>query len=398
MPAVEIKPDIFWVGVNDRTIDLFEGLWPMTEAGVSYNSYLINDEKKALIDLARDTKADHYLAQIEDVTALSEIDYIIMNHLEPDHSGLIQAFRRVAPNAEIIGSKKTKQLLEKFFDVKDNVRAVDDGEELSLGKKTLKFFSAPFLHWPETMVTYEISRKILFPCDAFGGYGAIRGALFDDDCRDLAYYEREALRYYVNIVANFSARVLSAISKLKDVPIDVIAPSHGLIWRGNPGRIINLYKKWAEYAEHDAEPGVTIVYGSMYGNTEMVMNAVAQGVSKTGLPVKIFDAARQHVSFILPSLWTQKGVLVGAPTYEVSLFPPVAEVLHMAARKHIKNKTAAFFGSHGWSGGALKETKKIVEPLGWNLGDSLEWVGVPTQEELRRAEKFGRSFAERIRS
>lgn len=398
MPAVEIKPDVFWVGVNDRTLDLFEGLWPMTEAGVSYNSYLIKDEKKALIDLARDTKADHYIAQIEDVASLSEIDYIIMNHLEPDHSGLIQAFRRIAPNAEIIGSKKTKQLLEKFFGVKDNVRAVDDGEELSLGKKTLKFFSAPFLHWPETMVTYEISGKILFPCDAFGGYGAIRGALFDDDCRDLAYYEREALRYYVNIVANFSARVLSAISKLKDVPIDVIAPSHGLIWRGNPGRIVNLYKKWAEYAKHDAEPGVTIVYGSMYGNTEMVMNAVAQGVSKTGLPVKIFDAARQHVSFILPSLWTQKGVLVGAPTYEVSLFPPVAEVLHMAARKHIKNKTAAFFGSHGWSGGALKETKKIVEPLGWNLGDSLEWVGVPTQEELRRAEKFGRSFAERIRS
>jgi anaerobic nitric oxide reductase flavorubredoxin len=396
MPAIEIKPDIFWVGVNDRTIDLFEGLWPMTEAGVSYNSYLIKDKRKALIDLARDTKADHFISQIQDVMDISEIDYIIMNHLEPDHAGLVHTIRRLAPQAEIIGSKKTKQLLREFFGISDNVRAVEDGEELSLGEMTLAFFSAPFLHWPETMVTYEVTRKVLFPCDAFGGYGAVRGALFDDEYRDLAFYEREALRYYVNIVANFSPRVLAAISKLKDVAIDMIAPSHGLIWRGNPGHIINLYKKWAEYAKQEAEPEVTLVYGSMYGNTERMMNAVAQGISAAGVPVDIFDAARQHVSFILPSLWTKRGVVIGAPTYEVSLFPPVADVLHMAARKHIKNKTAAFFGSHGWSGGALKETKGITEPLGWSLEDALEWVGIPDRDQLRRAEQFGRSFAEKI--
>jgi anaerobic nitric oxide reductase flavorubredoxin len=396
MPALEIRPDIFWVGVNDRTIDLFEGLWPMTEAGVSYNSYLINDKKKALIDLARDTKADHFVSQIEDVTAVSEIDYIVMNHLEPDHSGLIQTIRRMTPDAEIIGSKKTKKLLADFFGITENVRVVEDGEELSLGRTSLKFFSAPFLHWPETMVTYEMSQKILFPCDAFGGYGAVRGALFDDEYSDLAFYEKEALRYYVNIVANFSGRVLAAISKLKDVPIDIIAPSHGLIWRGNPGHIIQLYKKWAEYAKQKSEPGVTILYGSMYGNTEKVMNAVAQGISKAGVPVNIFDAARQHVSFILPSLWTQQGVIVGAPTYEAALFPPVANVLHMAARKHIKNKTAAFFGSHGWSGGALKETKEIVGPLGWELEDSLEWIGIPSRDELKKAEKFGTKFSEKV--
>lgn len=398
MPAVEIKPDIFWVGVNDRTIDLFEGLWPMTEAGVSYNSYLINDKKKALIDLAKDTKADDFISQIEGVIPVSHVDYIIMNHLEPDHSGLIQTIRRMAPNAEIIGSKKTKKLLGEFFGITDNVRAVEDGEELSLGKTTLKFFSAPFLHWPETMVSYETSHKVLFPCDAFGGYGAIRGALFDDECRDLSFYEKEALRYYVNIVANFSGRVLAAISKLKDVPIDVIAPSHGLIWRGNPGHIVELYQKWAEYAKQKSEPGVTVVYGSMYGNTEKVMNALAQGISSAGLPVNIFDAARQHVSYILPSLWTQQGVVIGAPTYEVSLFPPVADVLHMAARKHIKDKTAAFFGSHGWSGGALKEAKQIIDPLKWTLDDSLEWVGVPGRDELRKAEEFGKHFAQKILS
>ena len=398
MPAVEIKPNIYWVGVNDRTIDLFEGLWPMTEAGVSYNSYLIKDRKTALIDLARGTMADYYLSQIENTASLSSIDYIIMNHLEPDHSGLVYSLRHIAPDAEIIGSQKTKQMLEDFFGVAENVRAVEDGEELSLGDKTLKFFSAPFLHWPETMVTYETTQRVLFPCDAFGGYGAIRGALFDDECKDLSFYEKEALRYYVNIVANFSHRVLSAISKLKDLPIDVIAPSHGLIWRQNPGHIIQLYKKWAEYAKQDGESGVTIVYGSMYGNTERVMNAVAQGVSQAGIPVSIFDAARRHVSFILPSLWTQKGVIVGAPTYEVSLFPPVAEAVNMAVRKRIKNKTAAFFGSHGWSGGALKELKKIVEPLDWKMEDTFEWVGIPDQVELKRAEEFGRNFGKKMKT
>lgn len=396
MPAIEIKPNVLWIGVNDRTTDLFEGIWPITKEGVSYNSYFIDDEKKAVIDLTKSFKGDEYLAQVDEVGDISKIDYIIVNHMEPDHSGLLRTWRRIAPKVTILGTAKTKDMLEGFFAIKENVRVVIDGDTLALGKRTLKFFSTPFLHWPETMMTYETSHRILFSCDAFGGYGALQGAIFDDECKDFDFYQKEALRYYVNIVANFSPRVLSAIEKLADVPVDVIAPSHGLIWRKDPSLIVNLYKKWAEYATGKAEPGITLIYGSMYGNTEAMMNAVAQGISRTGVTLEIFDASRTHVSYILPSLWANRGVMIGAPTYEVSLFPPVEEVLAMAARKHIKNKKAAYFGSYGWSGGAKRNLEKIIEPLKWEITETLEFVGGPTEEELRRGEEFGQRFAKMI--
>ena len=397
MPAIEIKPDVYWIGVNDRTTDLFEGIWPITKEGVSYNSYLIDDEKKVVIDLTKSFKGDEYLAQINELTDVSQVDYVVINHMEPDHSGLLRTFRRIAPRATFIGSAKTKEMLESFFSITDNVQVVNDGDTLSLGKRTLKFFSTPFIHWPETIMTYEVSDRILFPCDAFGGYGAIRGAIFDDECEDFDFYKKEALRYYVNIVANYSARVLGAIEKLADLPVDIIAPSHGLIWRKNPSLIDNLYKEWAECAAGKTEPGITLVYGSMYGYTELMMNAVARGISKVGVPVEIFDASRTHVSYILPSLWTKKGVMIGAPTYEVSLFPPVAEVLNASAHKHIKNKKAAYFGSFGWSGGALRNLEKIIEPLKWDLVDTFEFKGCPKEEEFKKGEEFGRKFAELVK-
>ena len=393
MPEAEIRPDIFYIGVNDRTTDLFEGLWPITKEGVSYNSYLINDEKKAIIDLTKSIKGDEYFAKIDHVTDITKIDYVIINHMEPDHSGLIRTLRRIAPDVTLVGSAKTRDMLEKFFSIADNVLVVNDGDTLTLGKRTLKFFSTPFLHWPETIMTYDTSERILFSCDAFGSYGAIRGALFDDDCKSRDFYLKEALRYYVNILANFSSRVLASIEKLKDLPTDIIAPSHGLIWRNNIPLIVDLYKKWAECADGGEEPGVTLIYGSMYGNTEVVMNAVAEGIAAEGVPLDIFDVSRNHVSYILPSLWTKRGVMIGAPTYEVSLFPTMGEVLNMAAHKRIRNKKAAFFGSYGWSGGALKSVKTIVEPLKWEIVDSFEFIGSPTKEDIATAKEFGRKFA-----
>jgi len=374
MPAVEIKPDVYWIGVNDRTTDLFEGLWPITEEGVSYNAYLINDEKKAIVDLSKALKTDEFFDRIAEIVAVSEIDYVVINHMEPDHTGVLRTLRKIAPGATILGSAKTKKMLESFYGITEKVRVVEDGEALSLGRRTLQFFSTPFVHWPETMMTFETSHRILFSCDAFGSYGALRGAIFDDECKDLGFYQKEALRYYVNIVAKFSKPVLKAIGKLADVPVEIIAPSHGLIWRKNPRLIVDLYKKWA------------------------MMNAVAQGISRVGVPLEIFDAARTHVSYILPSLWTKAGVMVGAPTYEGTLFPPMAQVLEMATLKRVLNKKVAMFGSYGWSGGALKHLKKIIEPVRWEMVDSLEFVGKPTDEDLKKGEEFGASFAEIIKA
>jgi len=398
MPPIEIKPDIYWIGVNDRTTDLFEGLWPITQEGVSYNTYLIKDEKKAIVDLTKALKTDEFFDQIDQVTNISQLDYVIINHIEPDHSGVLRTLRRVAPQVIILGSEKTRALLESFYGITEGVQVVQDGDTLSLGKHTLRFFSTPFVHWPETMMTYEITERVLFSCDAFGGYGALRGAIFDDNCVNLEFYKQEALRYYVNIVALFSGPVLKAIEKLADVPVSIIAPSHGLIWRGNPQLIVDLYKKWAQYATGSTEVGVTLIYGSMYGNTEKMMNAVAQGISREGVPLTIFDAAHTHVSYILPSLWTQRGVMVGAPTYEGSLFPPVAQVLDIAAHKRIRNKKAARFGSYGWSGGAQRDFERIIEPLKWELVDTFEFMGGPTEEDLKHGEEFGARFARLIRT
>jgi anaerobic nitric oxide reductase flavorubredoxin len=393
MPAVEIRPMVFWIGVNDRTTDLFEGLWPISREGVSYNSYVIKDEKKVLVDLAKAFKTDEFFDQVEAIVPTAELDYIILNHMEPDHTGVLRTLRRIAPKAKILGSAKTKAMLESFYGLTENVEAVEHGQILNIGSRKLQFFSTPFVHWPETIMTYDTAEKILFSCDAFGSYGALRGGVFDDECRDHTFYEREALRYYVNIVAKFSKPVLQAIDKLADVEVKVIAPSHGLIWRKDPGRIVSLYQEWAGIAGKPGRPGLTLIYASMYGNTEKMMNAVAQGVSDAGVEPEIFDVARTHSSYILPALWTKSGVLIGAPTYEGALFPPMVDLLNMAALKRVQNKKAAMFGSYGWSGGALKNLQRIIEPLGWELTESLEFVGCPGKEDLKKGEELGKRFA-----
>ncbi len=398
MPSVEIRPEVYWIGLNDRTTDLFEGIWPVSHEGVTYNSYLLRDEKKVIIDLAKDFKTDEYFERIDALVPLSEIDYIVVNHMEPDHTGAIRALVRIPRKLTILATEKAREMLAAFYGITENVRVVGDGEELSIGKRTLKFVHAPFVHWPETMVTYDVTDRILFSCDAFGGYGALPGTIFDDQCSDLVFYEREALRYYVNIVAKFSTPTLKAIEKLAGIPIDVIAPSHGLVWRRDPGRIVELYRQWAQLAQGGGESGVTLVYGSMYGNTEKMMNAVAQGISRAGLPVEIFDAARVHPSYILPALWTYRGVMVGAPTYEGTLFPPVAQAIDMAALKRIVNKKAAIFGSYGWSKGGMAAFRKMVEPLKWDVTETLEFRGSPTADQLRQGEELGERFAAAVKT
>ena len=393
MVVTEIKKDVYCISVNDRTTDLFEGLWPIRDEGVTYNSYLIDDEKKMIVDLAKEFKTDALFDLIAKIVDPKDLDYVVVNHMEPDHTGAIKTLTRLNPDLTILCTPKAKPMLESYYGVTGRIKEVADGETLNLGKRTVTFHHIPFVHWPETMATYSDAEKILFSCDAFGGYGALPGAIFNDQCQDIEFYKQEALRYFANIVSKFSKPVLNAIDKLKDVDIDIIAPSHGLIWRENPGEIIELYKRWSEYSTTGGEPGVTLLFGSMYGNTERMMNAVAQGVAEEGVPLKIFDVARTHSSYVLPALWTQTGVIIGAPTYEVSLFPAMKHMLNEAAIKRITNKKAAYFGSYGWSGGALKDVKSIVEPLKWDLTDTLEFLGAPTDEEWKKAKELGSRFA-----
>jgi flavorubredoxin len=398
MQPVEIRPSIYWVGVNDRHIELFEGLWPVHDEGVSYNSYLIKDEKNIIIDLASEMSTDKLVEQIETIVPVADLDYVVVNHMEPDHSGALKTLLMLAPKITILGTAKTRDMLESFYGITERVQVVKDGEEISLGKHTVRFYATPWVHWPETMMTYEVNEKILFPCDGFGGFGALAGTIFDDPVVPQEWYEQEALRYFVNIVAAFCKPVNNAIAKLSTVPISIVAPSHGLVWKNHPERIVSLYSQWASYATEPGDLGVTLLYASMYGNTEQMMDVVAQGIVDEGVPVKVFNVAKIPVSKILPSLWLNQGVMVGAPTYEGELFPDMLHVLEVAHIKHVSNRTAAIFGSHAWVGGAQRQFESLAETYKWNLTGKFEFFGAPSLDELQQGRAFGAEFARQVKA
>jgi anaerobic nitric oxide reductase flavorubredoxin len=395
--TVEITPGIHWIGVNDRTTDLFEGMWPISGEGVSYNAYLIQDEKPALIDLVKAIKGEDFLRRINSLVDVAKIEYVVLNHMEPDHTGVIKQIAAAAPRAVFLCTEKARGLLNSFYGITDRIRVVKDGETISLGAHTLTFYETPLVHWPETMMTFVTPGNVLFSCDGFGGYGALDGGIFDDEYESVDYYEREAERYFANIVAKFSRMVLRAIEKLAALPVAVIAPSHGLIWRKRPGRIVELYKLWSGYAIDSPKPEITLLYATMYGATEMMMNAVTRGIAGAGVPVRVFDVARTHISYILPALYCGRGVIVGAPTYEGQLLPVMAAALTVVDAKHVSGRKAAYFGSYGWSGGGQAMFKKLVEPLQWEILDNLAFPGNPTAQTLEAGEAFGVKFAQAIK-
>jgi flavorubredoxin len=397
MKPNQLSENIFCLPVHDRSTRLFEGLWPIEKEGITYNSYLIRDEKTVLIDLCKELFQEDYLKELRTLVDPARIDYLVINHMEPDHSGALHAFRKAAPQAVILGSAKTVKMLDDFFGITANIRSVSDGEVLDLGSHKLRFISAPMVHWPETMFTYEVSTQTLFPCDAFGGYGIPENGIYDSDYSDLSYFETEALRYYANIVAAFSKPVLNAGDKLSGLPLRTIAPSHGLVWNKNPQRIVELYLKWSSYGKEPAEKGVTLLHGSMYGNTDKMVAEVRRGLEASGVPLTVHDVTTTPVSYILPALWINQGVVIGAPTYEGTLFPTMQMVLHMAEIKRVFNKQAAYFGSYGWGGGATRFLNTQFEKMNWKLGEVLDFAGQPSAEDLKAGFEFGKKFGESIR-
>jgi anaerobic nitric oxide reductase flavorubredoxin len=403
MSAVEIKPGSWWIGVNVRTHDLFEGLWPIPH-GVSLNSYLIKGEKVAVIELVREWSgsARAFMDQLRSAgVSCNDIDYIVLNHLEPDHTEFLRNLREMAPAAQIVSTPKGIEMVKHFHGIETGLQAVEDGEELDLGAgKKLVFYHTPFVHWPETMMTYEPGTEILYSCDAFGGFGVLKGIIFDDQVSepDVRLYYEEMLRYYANIVANFSRPVTKALAKLGGLAVSTIAPSHGLIWRTDPGEVIARYQKFAGYSSGQAEPAITVVWGSMYGNTKTATDAVMRGIAREKVPMEVFEVPGVEESYILASIFKNRGVVVGAPTYETGLFPPMAHLLDSVARKRMVNRKTLRFGSFGWSGGAQREFDALAERLKWEQSEALEFRGAPTEDDLRRAEDAGALLARQVRS
>lgn len=354
---IEISQDIYWIGVNDRETDLFESIIPIP-AGVSYNAYMIIDEKVALIDSVKIDFNDSYLDMIKKKLGKTKVDYIVINHMEPDHSGSILSLIDAYPDIQIIGNKITAKYLEGFYGIKENILLVKDNETFCLGKHTLKFVMTPMLHWPETMMTYETTTKTLFSGDAFGGFGALNGGIFDDEV-NFAFYEDEMRRYYANIVGKYGHMVQKAYKKLETLEINTIGATHGLVWRHNPQKAIALYDRWSK---QESDDGVVIVYGSMYGFTKNIAEKLARAFAELGVKqIRVYDAARTHTSYILSDIWRYNTLVLGSSTYNGGMFPPMENVVRKIENSDIKNKNVGVFGTHSWSGesvGLLSEVSK----------------------------------------
>lgn len=401
-----MKPDtltdgIYRVAAKIGNRDLFEGIWPIPH-GVMLNAYVVKgSEKNVMIDLVKDWDGavETVDAELKELGLPNgQLDYLVLNHMEPDHTGAMVSFVEKHPNVEILCSAKAVPLIKHFYKIEKNVRAVKDGEKLDIGGKTLQFFMTPNIHWPETMMTYVEEDGVLFSCDAFGSFGRYDHC-FDDQLtkKELDLLKGETERYYANIVSSFSSFVLRGIAKLDGLAIKQVAPSHGVVWRSEPEKIINWYKTLATYMDGPREKEITVVWSSMYGNTGALVPYIVEGAESEGLAVHVLEIPQTHESFVLEKVWRSEGLIIGMPTYEYKMFPPMYHIMDILERSHVKGRKTMRFGSFGWSGGAQKQFDVFSESMKLQCIGVVEYQGSATEEDKRRAFEMAKEMARQIK-
>ncbi|MDO5715798.1 MAG: FprA family A-type flavoprotein [Tissierellia bacterium] len=396
LQTVKIIDGLHYLGVNDRQTEGFENMWPLPE-GVAYNSYLIVDEKTCLLDTVRINKSDGFIESLKNLMGDRPLDYLVIHHMEPDHSGSIHQVLDLYPDVTLVGNKKTGEMLQDYFQLPlDHFLEVKTGDRLDLGSRDLQFVQTPMVHWPESMVSYDEKNKILFSQDIFGGFGTVDGGVFDDE---VEYEVRmpEYRRYYTNIVGKYSMMAKKALDTVKELDIEIICPIHGYVWRKHPEKIIEDYTKWANY---EVEDGVVIVYGSMYGNTEVMADQLARYLAEEGVRnIEIFDVSKTHPSYILSNAWVKKGLIIGSCTYNNSVFPLMHQLVHILEMNRLKNHVLGVFGSYGWSGGAVKYLKEFAERGKFDTLDTVvEAKGSMHEEEDEGLRKMAKEMAEKLKA
>ena len=392
---IEIANKVYYVGVNDRNKALFEGLWPLPY-GVSYNSYLIDDEKVCLIDTVEVDFFVQFIENLREVLGDRQIDYLVINHMEPDHSGSLALLRKYYPDIQVIGNKKTFDMMAGFYGIKDNTIEMKNGEELSLGSHTLQFFMTPMIHWPETMMTLckgDVSH--LFTGDAFGCFGALNGGFIDQEI-DTEWAWLEMVRYYSNIVGKYGIPVQNALKKLAGIHIDYICSTHGPVWHKYVDKVISLYDRMSKY---ETDPGLVICSGTMYGNTERMAEQIARSASLAGVKdIRLYNVSKTHHSYILQDIFRFRGLIVGAPTYNAGLYHEMDVLLQEVANRDIKHHLIGWFGSYSWA-------SKAVAAIGeWNenrlhfekVGEPVEMKQALTPEIKAECTRLGREMAARL--
>lgn len=391
MKITEIAESTYQLSVDVENI-LFEGLWEIPN-GVTLNSYIIKGEKTAIIDgvCGWDGVPETLFSLLKELEIEpASIKYLVVNHVEPDHSGWIESFKKINNDFQILSSKKGKELLEAFYGLTENVTVVGDKDSFDLGNgHLLNFAEIPNVHWPDTIATFDQSTGVLFPCDAFGSFGKCDGRIYAGEFseEELKEYEKDTIRYYSNIVATFSPQVKSAIKKVREIPAKLIAPGHGLVWKDTKA-IMDAYDAYADYQKGPARAEITFIWGSMYGMTEAAVKHALKVLEKEDITVHVHRVPEDSWGTVLTSVWTSTGIILAMPTYEFKMFPPMGAVLEEIGKKKALNRKAFRFGSFGWSGGAERELADINTRLnmGWEFLEPVEFKGTPSSEDMEKIE------------
>lgn len=367
-----VTESIYWIGGNDRRLERFENMFPIPK-GVSYNSHIILDEKTMVIDTVDQSIRMQYLENIKYILNGRDLDYLVVNHMEPDHCGNIEDLLKLYPKMKIVGNAKTFKFFEQFYNISspENYYSVKEGDVIDLGKHKVQFFNMPMVHWPEVMVAYEQTEKILFSADAFGTFGALNGNIFTDQVDFEGYYLSESRRYYTNIVGKYGVQVQMALKKLSALEIKIIAPLHGPIWRDNIDYLLDKYNKWSSYVPE--KQGVVIVYASMYGNTENVANCIANKLAQQGVKdIKVYDVSKTHPSYIIADAWKYSNLVIASPTYNGGLYLVMDALLHELSSLSFQNRKVTILGNYTWATGALNSIKEHLSKM-----KNIEIVGEP---------------------
>lgn len=394
MSKLEIKKGIYWVGAVDWNIRNFHGHTYSTNRGTTYNAYLIVDEKIALIDAVYTPFANEMIERIEEVVDPAKIDYIVVNHIEIDHSGALPAITKLCPKAKLFGTTKAKEGLYRQFYQNWDFQVVKTGDKLPLGKRSLNFIEAPMIHWPDSMFTYCPQEQLLLPNDAFGQHYAT-SERFDDEA-DQCELMDEAAKYYGNILWPLSSVILKKIEEVlkSDIAIDMIAPSHGVIWRKEPKKIIDAYLSWAK---NETKRKAVIVYETMWKATEIMARRIAEGLIDKGVSVKLFDITTSDRSDCIKEMLDARAFVIGSSTHDNGMLTSIAGFLGFLKGLAPKKRLAAAFGSYGWAGGAVKNIETILKETGIEViipGISVKYT--PDENEIKNCYEFGRAIADKL--
>lgn len=395
----EIAPGLHWVGGNERRLQRFENLFPL-RFGVAYNSYLIVDEKTCLLDTVDSSISQLFIDNVEFVLGGRDLDYLVVNHMEPDHCGNIETIIRRYPNVKFIGNAKTFQFFEQFyrFDASKNYKIVKDLEELDLGSRKLRFYTAPMVHWPEVMMTLDFTNHILFSSDAYGTFGAHNGTYFADEMEYRRDYLDEARRYYSNIVGKFGIPVQSIMKKLSNEVIDMICPLHGPMYRNEElALILDKYEKWSKYIPETKS--ALIIYATMYNNTESVADKLATRLGQLGVrDMRVYDVSEFDPSYLVSEAWKYSHIVIATPTYNSNVFYKIYNLLHELTSLNLQNRKFSFIVNSSWGGQTLEQLQALVEKM-----KNIEIIGEPVlikstlkDENIEEIDNLAKAISESI--